>query len=70
MINTALVSDFGKASSLQFSFLDLIKLIFEENNPAGIKAALHKQNLCSEVLRLPLVPISEDLRTRIQSFFD
>ena len=70
MINAALVADFGKASSLQFSFLDLIKLIFEENNPAGIKAALYKQNLCSEDLRLPLVPISEDLRTRIQSFFD
>ena len=70
MINAALVADFGKASSLQFSFLDLIKLIFEENNPAGIKAALSKQNLCSEDLRLPLVPISEDLRTRIQSYFD
>lgn len=70
MINAALDGDFKTASTLQFSFLDLIKLIFEENNPAGIKAALNHLNICSEDIRLPLVPVKPELRERIQSFFE
>ena len=69
MVNAALNGDFQTASKEQFEFLDLIHLIFEENNPAGIKAALQHLQLCEENLRLPLVPVSDDLRTRIQHYF-
>ncbi len=70
MVNSALAGEFKKASELQFSFLDLIKLIFKENNPAGIKAALAHLNLCEDDLRLPLVPVSNELRNNINSFFN
>lgn len=70
MVNAALEEDFKTASKHQFAFLDLIKLIFKENNPAGIKAALNHLDLCSEDIRLPLVPVSDDLRNRIKHFFD
>lgn len=32
--------------------------IFREGNPAGIKALLHQQGICSPAVRLPLVPAS------------
>ncbi|MFT5070172.1 MAG: 4-hydroxy-tetrahydrodipicolinate synthase [Chitinophagales bacterium] len=70
MVNSALAGEFKKASELQFSFLDLVKLIFKENNPAGIKAALAHLNLCEDDLRLPLVPVSNELRNNIKSFFN
>lgn len=68
MVNAALNGDFQTASKAQFEFLDLIHLIFEENNPAGIKAALQHLQLCEENLRLPLIPVSEDLRGRIKHY--
>lgn len=70
MVNAALNGNFQSASKEQFEFLDLIHLIFEENNPAGIKAALKHLGICEENLRLPLVPVSDDLRQRIQNFFN
>jgi len=65
MINNAIEGEFETAANLQFEFLDLIQLIFEENNPAGIKACLHHQGICANELRLPLIPVSDDLYQRI-----
>jgi 4-hydroxy-tetrahydrodipicolinate synthase len=68
MVNSALKGNFAQARETQFQFLDLVKLIFRENNPAGIKAVLSHLNLCSNELRLPLVPISSSLENEIASF--
>ena len=68
MINLALEGDFNKASKAQFAFMDLIKMIFEENNPAGIKAVLSDLKICENQLRLPLVPVSQNLQRRISDF--
>ncbi|HET8752953.1 MAG TPA: 4-hydroxy-tetrahydrodipicolinate synthase, partial [Salinimicrobium sp.] len=41
-----------------------------EGNPAGIKSLLFKKGICSNYLRLPLVPASEKLSSEIAVFVD
>jgi 4-hydroxy-tetrahydrodipicolinate synthase len=65
MVNEGLKGNFEAATKAQFAVQDLIYQIFEENNPAGIKAALHALGICKNELRLPLVPASEGLYKRI-----
>jgi len=65
MINDGLSSKITTAKSTNDMFSNIISLIFKENNPAGIKYVLHKLNLCCDVLRLPLLSVSEDLRNKI-----
>jgi 4-hydroxy-tetrahydrodipicolinate synthase len=65
MVNEALAGNFEAATQAQFKVQDLIYQIFEENNPAGIKAALHALGICQNELRLPLVPVSDGLYKRI-----
>ncbi len=45
----------------------IVKMLFEEGNPSGIKAALSIKGLCQNRLRLPLVPISDDLYGRMKA---
>ncbi len=45
-------------------------LIFEEGNPAGIKAMLEYQKICSAGVRLPLVEASPLLKKKIGEFVD
>jgi len=47
-----------------------MNLIFEEGNPAGIKAVLEYQELCTANLRLPLVEASAELKKRLAEFVD
>ena len=46
--------------------MPLINLIFEENNPAGIKAVLQQLGLCSDDVRLPLVTATDALKSKIK----
>lgn len=57
--------DLNEAKAAHLSLHTMYKLLFEENNPAGIKAALASLGLCQNVLRLPLVPVSKSLYERI-----
>jgi len=43
-------------------------LIFEEGNPAGIKAILELLGLCSADVRLPLIAASAELKKKIRLF--
>jgi len=45
----------------------LLDFLFKEGNPSGIKAALSFLNLCQNNLRLPLIPVSNQLKTNIQN---
>jgi 4-hydroxy-tetrahydrodipicolinate synthase len=42
--------------------------MYEENNPAGIKAFMAEQGLIQNELRLPLVPVSAGLQDRIKNY--
>jgi 4-hydroxy-tetrahydrodipicolinate synthase len=66
IVSNALKGNFKSARETQFRFLEMIELLFIEGNPAGVKAMLNTMNLCSNTLRLPLVPVSRTVYSRIQ----
>jgi len=66
MVNNLLKNNFKTAREIQFKFLEIIELLFADGNPAGIKAFLSIMNLCSNNLRLPLVPVNRTVYSRIQ----
>ena len=68
MIRLCLAGKFDEARKIHYQLLKGYDLLFEENNPAGVKAFLHSLGIVENILRLPLCPISEDLYIRISSF--
>ena len=65
MIDDGLNNNISSAESINNELCNIISLIFKENNPAGVKFVLSKLNLCNDVLRLPLVSVSKELRSQI-----
>jgi 4-hydroxy-tetrahydrodipicolinate synthase len=65
MVNYTLKGEMTKANELHYKLLDLINAIFEEGNPSGVKAALDILKICPNNLRLPLVPVSNNLYRKI-----
>jgi len=68
MIRIGLKGDAKAAYAIHFKLMDIINYIFEENNPAGIKAVFEALNLCQDTVRLPLVPASKSLKEKISAF--
>jgi len=68
MIQEGLKGNVVKANSLHYKVMNSIDYIFEEGNPAGIKALLKTLNICSENVRLPLMNASYDLQKKINTF--
>ena len=61
LVNAALDGDLEGARKLHYSLSPMIKAIFKEGNPAGIKAAMEIRGWCKNVLRLPLIPATSSL---------
>ena len=57
-----------EAYKLHYKLMDLISIIFSENNPSGIKAVLQCLGITSNEVRLPLVKASEKLQKEITNF--
>ncbi|ALJ06613.1 4-hydroxy-tetrahydrodipicolinate synthase [Pseudalgibacter alginicilyticus] len=68
MIRLGLKGDAKTAYSIHFKLMDVIGYIFEENNPSGIKAVFEALNLSQDTVRLPLVPATNQLKSKINSF--
>jgi 4-hydroxy-tetrahydrodipicolinate synthase len=66
LVNQSLKNNFKSAREIQFRFLEMIELLFIEGNPAGVKDMLNIMNICLNNVRLPLVPVSRTIHTRIQ----
>ena len=65
MIDDGLNNNIPSAESINNNLCNIISLIFKENNPAGVKFVLSKLHLCNDVLRLPLLSVSKELRSEI-----
>jgi len=59
--------DIERARSVHYRLLPLIDALFCETNPIPVKAALAMRGLIHEELRLPLLPISNGNRERLQA---
>jgi len=68
MIQLGLNGNASEAYKIHYQLMDIVSLIFAENNPAGIKAVLKSLGICSTNVRLPLVPASEELQAQIDAF--
>jgi len=66
IVNHSIKGNFKSARELQFRFLEIIELLFTDGNPSGVKAMMSLMNICQNNLRLPLVPVSRTVYTRIQ----
>ncbi len=66
MVHASIAADLTLAKAAHYDLFNVTKMFFEEGNPGGVKVALAARGLMQETMRLPLYPISEGLRTRIQ----
>ncbi len=55
-----------KDQALQTRYAEMIRLLFAEGNPVGIKAVLAQKGIIQNYLRLPLVPASPELQEKIK----
>lgn len=59
MVNYALDGDYKNARHLHYKLLPLMKAIFMDGNPGGIKYVLQKLGICENQFRLPVVPANK-----------
>jgi 4-hydroxy-tetrahydrodipicolinate synthase len=62
MTNTALEGDFEKAREIHYRILPLMEANFIESSPAPVKFVMAEMGLLEEILRLPLVTVTEKSR--------
>lgn len=70
MVQLGIENRAKQAYALHYKLAPVIDLIFEEGNPAGIKAVLKKMGLCGESVRLPLVAATDALSGRIEDYIN
>ena len=70
MVKYALKGDLKKALPLHFKMMPLMNAIFEEGNPAGIKALLEIEGKIVNTLRMPLVKVSKPLYNKLSQYYD
>jgi 4-hydroxy-tetrahydrodipicolinate synthase len=67
LIEAALAGEGEKARRLQAKWLPLMEMNFWESSPGPAKSALAMMKRCGETLRLPLAPVRDDTRRRIEA---
>lgn len=70
MIKLGLDKKVDEAYKIHYKIAPAIDYIFEEGNPAGIKAVFKKLGICGDTVRLPLVGVSDGLRRKIGAFVE
>ncbi len=66
MLRLAKERKVDEAYKIHNSLVEIIRLIFAEGNPVGIKVVLSEMGLINNYLRLPLVPATEGLLAKIK----
>ncbi|WP_299097821.1 4-hydroxy-tetrahydrodipicolinate synthase [Winogradskyella sp.] len=67
MIRLGIAGKAKEAYKTHFDLMPITRLIFSENNPAGIKAVLEALNISESHVRLPLVEATDQLKNDIKS---
>ena len=67
LIHFGLDRKVDEAYELQYQLAESIDMVFEQGNPGGIKEVLKSLGLSTNVLRLPLVNVNEDLSNRLEA---
>jgi 4-hydroxy-tetrahydrodipicolinate synthase len=67
MVHASMEGNLNLAKEAHYDLFNVTKMFFEEGNPGGVKVALAQRGLMQETMRMPLYPVSEGLRQRIQA---
>ncbi len=70
MAHAALAGDWPRAQALNLRFFRIMQAHFAETSPSPIKAVLHLLGRTEENLRLPMVPVSDTLRSRLATLLN
>lgn len=65
LVHAALNGNLAEASRQHLELTELLKLQFDDGNPAGIKVILHQLGIIQNVLRLPLVAANTTVTGKI-----
>ncbi len=65
MIRYSLTGDYDAARKIHYELLEIMEALFEDGNPAGVKAALNSMGLVGNNLRLPLVKANKATYSKI-----
>jgi 4-hydroxy-tetrahydrodipicolinate synthase len=68
MVRACLSGDFVKAKEINDPLIEVYDIMFAENNPSGVKAFMHQMGLLENEVRLPLVPLSEPVYSRVKNY--
>ena len=60
MVNALLEGDFERGRELHYDLLPLCRALFVETNPIPVKTAASILGLCSDEMRLPMIPLAGD----------
>jgi 4-hydroxy-tetrahydrodipicolinate synthase len=67
-VAAALEGDENKANEIATLAQPIIDLLFVEGNPGGIKTVLNQRGLIENQLRLPLVPVSSSVASKLKTY--
>lgn len=70
MVNAFEKGDIQKARRLHYKLFPLFKILFIETNPAPVKTAMAMMGMIDEEIRLPLVPLKEENKTKLKKVLD
>ncbi|MGF7233175.1 4-hydroxy-tetrahydrodipicolinate synthase [Arachidicoccus sp.] len=68
IVSLCLENKFAEATALNNQLIDACELMFCENNPAGVKVFMSEKGLLENVVRLPLVSLSETNHQKIKDY--
>lgn len=66
MVHLALEGQFAEAANIHLKLFEFTNLLFAGGSPAGAKVAMAHLGLCKDILRLPLVSVTPDLKQKIE----
>ncbi len=70
MVNYCMENNYPAAVKLNNQLLEVYRLLFAENNPSGVKAFLAEMGIIQNMLRLPGVPLSEQMHTQVKKYLE
>jgi 4-hydroxy-tetrahydrodipicolinate synthase len=69
MTRQALKYRMAEAQRLHYKLTDITEQLFADGNPGGVKAVMAMMGLCKETLRLPLVPVNDEVRATLRKMY-
>lgn len=65
MVRYGLAGKFDEAREIHFKLYEMMKAIFADGSPGGIKVVLESMGLCKNVVRLPLAPVNKQVEEKL-----